>query len=112
VVPVAADAAYDVVVIGSGAGGYTAARPFVGELGLETVNLSPDERGFIPTQNFATSAPGVWAIGDVTAGPMLAHKAEDEGVACIETLAGLAGRVDHGIMPTSSTPIPKSPGSE
>jgi dihydrolipoamide dehydrogenase len=45
-------------------------RPFVGELGLETVNLALDDRGFIPTQNFATSAPGVWGIGDVTAGPM------------------------------------------
>jgi dihydrolipoamide dehydrogenase len=74
-------------------------RPFVGELGLETVNLSLDDGGFLPTQNFATSAPGVWAIGDVTVGPMLAHKAEDEGVACIETLAGLAGHVDYGIIP-------------
>jgi dihydrolipoamide dehydrogenase len=74
-------------------------RPFVGELGLETVNLSLDDGGFLPTQNFATSAPGVWAIGDVTVGPMLAHKAEDEGVACIETLAGLVGHVDHGIIP-------------
>jgi dihydrolipoamide dehydrogenase len=75
-------------------------RPFVGELGLETVNLTLDDRGFIPTQNFATSAQGVCAIGDVTAGPMLAHKAEDEGVACIETLAGLAGHVDYGIIPS------------
>jgi dihydrolipoamide dehydrogenase len=54
-------------------------RPFVGELGLETVNLTLDERGFVPTQTFATAAPGVWAIGDVTFGPMLAHKAEDGG---------------------------------
>ena len=75
-------------------------RPFVGDLGLETVNLAPDNRGFIPTQNFATSAPGIWAIGDVTVGPMLAHKAEDEGVACIETLAGLAGHVDYDIIPS------------
>jgi dihydrolipoamide dehydrogenase len=74
-------------------------RPFVGDLGLETVNLTPDERGFVPTQNFATAAPGVWAIGDVTVGPMLAHKAEDEGVACVEMLAGLAGHVDYDIIP-------------
>jgi dihydrolipoamide dehydrogenase len=75
-------------------------RPFVGDLGLETVNLAPDNRGFIPTQNFATSVPGIWAIGDVTVGPMLAHKAEDEGVACVETLAGLAGHVDYDIIPS------------
>ncbi|PZV40109.1 dihydrolipoyl dehydrogenase [Mesorhizobium kowhaii] len=75
-------------------------RPFVGDLGLETVNLALDDRGFIPTQNFATSALGVWAIGDVTAGPMLAHKAEDEGVACVEVLSGLAGSVDYSIIPS------------
>jgi dihydrolipoamide dehydrogenase len=74
-------------------------RPFVGDLGLETVDLVLDDRGFIPTQNFATSAPGVWAIGDVTAGPMLAHKAEDEGVACVEVLAGRTGRIDYSIIP-------------
>ena len=74
-------------------------RPFVGDLGLETVNLTLDEHGFVPTQNFATAAPGIWAIGDVTVGPMLAHKAEDEGVACVEVLAGLAGHVDYGIIP-------------
>jgi dihydrolipoamide dehydrogenase len=74
-------------------------RPFVGDLGLETVNLALDNRGFIPTQNFATSAHGIWAIGDVTAGPMLAHKAEDEGVACVELIAGLSGRVDYDIIP-------------
>ncbi len=68
-------------------------RPFVGDLGLETVNLALDDRGFIPTQNFATSAPGVWAIGDFTAGLILVHKAEDEGVACVEVLSGLPGNV-------------------
>ena len=73
--------------------------PFVGHLGLESVNLVLDKRGFIPTQTFATVAPGIWAIGDVTVGPMLAHKAEDEGVACVEVLAGLAGHVDYGIIP-------------
>jgi dihydrolipoamide dehydrogenase len=53
-------------------------------------------RGFIPTQNLATSAPGVWAIGDVTLGPWLDHKAEDEGVASVETLAS---HVDYGVVP-------------
>jgi dihydrolipoamide dehydrogenase len=74
-------------------------NPFVGDLGLEMVNLTLDDRGFIPAQNFATTAPGVWAIGDVTSGPMLAHKAEDEGVACVEVLAGLPSHVDYGIIP-------------
>jgi dihydrolipoamide dehydrogenase len=83
----------DVVLLAAGR------RPFVGDLGLESVNLVLDKRGFIPTQTFATAAPGIWAIGDVTVGPMLAHKAEDEGVACVEVLAGLAGRVDYGIIP-------------
>jgi len=74
-------------------------RPFVGDLGLETVNLTLDEHGFVLTRNFATAVPGIWAIGDVTVGPMLAHKAEDEGVACVEVLAGLAGHVDYDIVP-------------
>ncbi|MDB5576556.1 MAG: dihydrolipoamide dehydrogenase [Bradyrhizobium sp.] len=75
-------------------------RPFVGELGLETVGVVVDERGFVATKDFATSAPGVWAIGDVTHGPMLAHKAEDEGVACVEIIAGLPGLVDYEIIPS------------
>jgi dihydrolipoamide dehydrogenase len=73
--------------------------PLVGDLGLESVNLALDKRGFIPTRNFATAVPGIWAIGDVTVGPMLAHKAEDEGVACVEVLAGQAGQVDYSIIP-------------
>ncbi|MBA3811572.1 MAG: dihydrolipoyl dehydrogenase, partial [Caulobacteraceae bacterium] len=68
-------------------------------LGLETVGVAPDSRGFIPTDRFATTAPGVWAIGDVTHGPMLAHKAEDEAVACIEVIAGKAGHVNYGVIP-------------
>ena len=63
-------------------------RPYTDGLGLETVGITPDARGFIDTDHFRTSAPGVFAIGDVTHGPMLAHKAEDEAVACLETIAG------------------------
>jgi len=74
-------------------------HPFVGDLGLETIGPTSDQRGFIPTQGFQTSVPGVWAIGDVAGGPMLAHKAEDEGFACIEMIAGLAGHVDYDIIP-------------
>jgi dihydrolipoamide dehydrogenase len=75
-------------------------RPYTEGLGLDTVGITPDKRGFIETDHWKTSAPGVWAIGDVTHGPMLAHKAEDEGVACIETLAGKAGHVNYGIIPS------------
>ena len=74
-------------------------RPYTAGLGLETVGITPDKRGFIETDHWRTSVPGVWAIGDVTHGPMLAHKAEDEAVACIETIAGKAGHVNYGIIP-------------
>jgi dihydrolipoamide dehydrogenase len=75
-------------------------RPYTEGLGLETVGVATDRRGFIETDHFRTSAPGVWAIGDVTHGPMLAHKAEDEAVACIETIAGKAGHVDYDVIPS------------
>ena len=74
-------------------------RPVTAGLGLESVGLATDARGFIATDHFRTAAPGVWAIGDVTHGPMLAHKAEDEGVACIELIAGKAGHVNYDIIP-------------
>jgi dihydrolipoamide dehydrogenase len=75
-------------------------RPYTDGLGLETVGIAPDRRGFIETDHWKTSAAGVWAIGDVTHGPMLAHKAEEEAVACIEAIAGKAGHVDYGIIPS------------
>jgi dihydrolipoamide dehydrogenase len=75
-------------------------RPYTQDLGLETVGVQTDARGFIPTDRFRTSAPGVWAIGDVILGPMLAHKAEDDAVACIETIAGRAGHVDYDLVPS------------
>ena len=75
-------------------------RPYTEGLGLESVGITPDKRGFIETDHWKTSAPGVWAIGDVTHGPMLAHKAEDEAVACIETIAGKAGHMNYGIIPS------------
>jgi dihydrolipoamide dehydrogenase len=74
-------------------------KPYTEGLGLESVGITPDKRGFIETDHWKTSAAGVWAIGDVTHGPMLAHKAEDEAVACIETIAGKAGHVNYGIIP-------------
>lgn len=75
-------------------------RPYTQGLGLETVGITPDKRGFIETDHWKTSAAGVWAIGDVTLGPMLAHKAEEEAVACIETIAGKAGHVSYGVIPS------------
>jgi dihydrolipoamide dehydrogenase len=75
-------------------------RPYTEGLGLETVGVVPDRHGFIETDQFATSAAGVFAIGDVTHGPMLAHKAEDEAVACVEIIAGKAGHVNENVIPS------------
>ncbi|MDZ4762587.1 MAG: dihydrolipoyl dehydrogenase [Alphaproteobacteria bacterium] len=74
-------------------------RPWTEGLGLESVNILTDKRGVIANDHFRTSASGVWVVGDVTAGPMLAHKAEDEGVAVAELIAGKAGHVDYDIIP-------------
>ncbi|HZC17648.1 MAG TPA: dihydrolipoyl dehydrogenase [Caulobacteraceae bacterium] len=75
-------------------------RPYTDGLGLDAVGVKPDRRGFIETDHGRTSAPGVWAIGDVTLGPMLAHKAEDEAVAVIELIAGKAGHVNYDVIPS------------
>jgi dihydrolipoamide dehydrogenase len=75
-------------------------RPYTEGLGLGTVGLVPDARGFIETDHFRTAAPGVWAVGDVIHGPMLAHKAEEDAVACIELIAGKAGHVDYNLVPS------------
>ncbi len=74
-------------------------RPFTQGLGLEEMGVKADPRGFIETEHWKTSAPGIWAIGDCTHGPMLAHKAEDEGVACAEAIAGKAAHVNYGVIP-------------
>jgi dihydrolipoamide dehydrogenase len=75
-------------------------KPWTDGLGLESVGIETDKRGFIATDHWKTSAAGVWAIGDVTLGPMLAHKAEEEAVACIETIAGKAGHMNYGVIPS------------
>lgn len=82
-------------------------RAFTEGLGLESVGIVPDKRGIIETDHFRTSAPGVWAIGDVTRGPMLAHKAEDEAVACIELIAGKAGHVNYDVIPSVTYTFPE-----
>ena len=74
-------------------------RPFTEGLGLETVGIEPDERGVIASDHGRTSAENVWVLGDCTYGPMLAHKAEDEGVACAERIAGKAGHVNYDVIP-------------
>ncbi len=74
-------------------------RPYTQGLGLETVGITPDRRGRISNDHYRTSAEGVWVVGDVTSGPMLAHKAEDEAVACAELIAGKAGHVNYDIIP-------------
>ncbi|WP_321336520.1 dihydrolipoyl dehydrogenase [uncultured Cohaesibacter sp.] len=75
-------------------------RPYTEGLGLEEVGVALDERGRVATDgHFKTNVDGIYAIGDVIAGPMLAHKAEDDGVALAETLAGQAGHVDYNLVP-------------
>jgi len=74
-------------------------RAYTEGLGLDTVGIVPDKRGVIAQDHHKTTAPGVWVVGDVTSGPMLAHKAEDEGVACIELIAGKAGHINYDIIP-------------
>ncbi|AWN34654.1 dihydrolipoyl dehydrogenase [Methylobacterium radiodurans] len=74
--------------------------PYTQGLGLETVGVQTDDRGRIQTdEHFATNVTGIYAIGDVIAGPMLAHKAEDEGVAVAEILAGQSGHVNYAVIP-------------
>ena len=76
-------------------------RPNTDGLGLDKAGLSVNQRGQIETDHdFRTSVPGIWAIGDVVPGPMLAHKAEDEGIACAENIAGQTGIVNHDVIPS------------
>ena len=75
-------------------------KPHTASLNLDAIGLKLDERGRIPINaDFSTSVRGVWAIGDCVPGPMLAHKAEDEGMACAENIAGLNGLVNHDVIP-------------
>jgi dihydrolipoamide dehydrogenase len=74
-------------------------RPYVNGLGLAEAGVAVDNRGFIATDHLRTSVDGIWAIGDATLGPMLAHKAEDDGVAAAEWIAGKAGHVDWDLVP-------------
>ena len=84
----------DVVLVSTGR------VPYTDGLGLKELGVKMDERGRVVVDHYyATSVPGIWAIGDVIAGPMLAHKAEDEGIAVAEIIAGQAGHVNYDVIP-------------
>ena len=86
-------------------------RPNVDGLGLDKIGLELNARGQIETDHdFATKVPGVWAVGDVIPGPMLAHKAEDEGIAVAENIAGLTGIVNHDVIPGVVYTMPEFAG--
>ena len=75
-------------------------RPYTAGLGIVDLGVKLDDRGYVVTDSHGrTSLDGVWAIGDVVTGPMLAHKAEAEGIAVVERMAGLAGRVNYDAIP-------------
>ena len=75
-------------------------RPFTEGLGLKEAGVEVTDRGFVPVdEDFQTNVPGIYAIGDVIGGAMLAHKAEDEGVVCVEIMAGQTGHIDYDAIP-------------
>src|SRR5690606_37763526 len=74
--------------------------PFTGGLGLAEAGVNLDGRGrVVVDEHYQSSVPGIYAIGDVIQGPMLAHKAEDEGIAVAEILAGQAEHVNYNVIP-------------
>ncbi len=84
----------DVVLVSTGR------RPYTDGLGLESVGITPDKGGRITiNDHFETGVAGIWAVGDIVDGPMLAHKAEEEGVAAVELMAGLPGHVNYEAIP-------------
>jgi dihydrolipoamide dehydrogenase len=92
----------DVVLVSTGR------VPYTDGLGLKEIGVKMDERGRVVTDHYyATSVPGIWAIGDVITGPMLAHKAEDEGVAVAEMLVGQAGHVNYDVIPAVVYTMPE-----
>lgn len=74
-------------------------KPNTDKLGLEKVGIATNQRGFIENNHLKTSVDNIYVIGDVTTGPMLAHKAEDEGIAAAEMIAGKAGHVNYDVIP-------------
>ncbi len=74
-------------------------RAYTDGLGLENVGIETDKQGRVQHDHWKTSVDGIWAIGDVIDGPMLAHKAEEEGVAVAESIAGQSGHVNYAVIP-------------
>ncbi len=88
------EVAADIVLVAVGR------RPYTDGLGLEALGVARDNHGFIQVdERFQTSVPGLYAIGDCVPGPMLAHKAEEDGVVCVEMMAGQAGHIDYNMVP-------------
>jgi len=86
-------------------------RPNTEGLGLDKAGLDTNQRGQVETDHdFQTKVQGIWAIGDVIPGPMLAHKAEDEGLAVAENIAGLTGIVNHDVIPSVVYTMPEIAG--
>ena len=86
-------------------------RPNTDGLALDKAGLAVNAKGQIEiAHDFATAVPGIWAIGDVVPGPMLAHKAEDEGIAVAENIAGLTGIVNHEVIPSVAYTHPEIAG--
>jgi dihydrolipoamide dehydrogenase len=84
----------DVVLVATGR------RPFTANLGLEELGIETDRIGrIVVDEKFTTKVPSIFAIGDAIDGPMLAHKAEEEGIACVENLAGFSGHVNYNCIP-------------
>jgi dihydrolipoamide dehydrogenase len=85
---------FDVVLVSTGR------RPYTAGLGLAELGVAQDKYGRVVVDHeFRTNVPGVWAIGDAIDGPMLAHKAEEEGVAAVENMAGMHGHVNYDVIP-------------
>jgi dihydrolipoamide dehydrogenase len=79
----------------------TGRRPYIEGLGLKEIGVSLTNRGVVEVNDhFQTNVPYVYAIGDVIRGPMLAHKAEEEGIACVEIIAGKGGHVNYNAIPS------------
>lgn len=90
----AKEATYDIVLVATGR------RPYTDGLGLEELGIQTDQLGRIDVDaHFRTAVPSIYAIGDCIDGPMLAHKAEEEGIAAVETIAGYAGHVNYDAIP-------------
>lgn len=76
-------------------------RPYTADLGLEELGIERDQKGRVPVNgHFQTVVPSVYAIGDCIHGPMLAHKAEDEGIVCVEGIAGMPVHIDYNCVPS------------